>query len=82
MLKNSASGVLASLKPSTYSVVRLGLSLAAAFLTILQGLFPSGSRRAGHRSSAVPKWFFHSLLAGSLFKDSECFFVRRSQRWR
>jgi hypothetical protein len=30
----------------------------------------------------VPKWFFHSLLAGSLFKDSECFFVRRSQQWR
>jgi hypothetical protein len=35
MPKKSASGVLASLKPSTYSAVRLGLSLAAA---LLQGL--------------------------------------------
>jgi len=41
MLKKSASGVLASLKPSTYSAVRLGISLAAA---LLDGLFehPAG----------------------------------------
>jgi hypothetical protein len=47
MLKKSASGVLASLKPSTYSAVRLGLSLAAA---LLGGLFE-------HPAGVVPLWF-------------------------
>jgi len=97
MLKKSASGVLASLRGSTYGTeppggrnnsrgfsVRqdsfkgrtahtkcgtylLASSLAAA---LLDGLFEhparvlfSSPRRTDHRSTAVPKWFFLSLLA-------------------
>jgi len=67
MLKKSASFVLASLRGSTYRSVRLASSLAAA---LLDGLFEhparvlfSSPRRTDHRSTAVPKWFFLSLLA-------------------
>jgi hypothetical protein len=70
MLKKSASFVLASFRPSTYPRgYAFGPSLAAALLDVLDGLFehPAGvvsscSRHAGHRSAAVPKWFFRSLL--------------------
>ena len=66
MLKKSASGVLASLRGSTYRNVRLASSLAAAWL---DGHFEhpavvlfSCPRRAGDRSFAVLKWFFRNLL--------------------
>jgi hypothetical protein len=42
MLKKSSSGVLASLKDSTYRSVRLASSLAAA---LLEGLFEHPARR-------------------------------------
>jgi hypothetical protein len=50
MLKKSASGVLASLRGSTYRSVRLASSLAAA---LLDGLFeqPAGYSGAGRASS-------------------------------
>jgi hypothetical protein len=66
MLKKSTSGVLASLRGSTYRGVRLASSLAAA---LLEGhfehsawVFRSFPRRADYRNSATPKWFFLSLL--------------------
>jgi len=66
MLKKSASGVLASLRGSTYRSVRLASSLAAALLDSLfehpAGVSCSCPRCAGYRRSAVPKWFFRSLL--------------------
>jgi rare lipoprotein A len=65
MLKKAASGVLASLRGSTYRSVRLAPSLAAA---LLDGLFehPAGafyffSEGIVHSSPATPKWVFRSL---------------------
>ena len=66
MLKKSASGVLASLRGSTYRSVRLASSLAAALLDGLfehpAGVFSSSPKRVSYRSSAMPKWLFRSLL--------------------
>jgi len=66
MLKKSASGVLASLRGSTYRSVRLASSLAAALLDGLfehpAGVFSRCTIRANHRSSRVQKQFFRSLL--------------------
>jgi hypothetical protein len=70
MLKKSASGVLASLRGSTYRNVRLASSLAAALLDSLfehpAEVFSSCLRRVGHRHFVVPKWFFRSLLNPSI----------------
>ncbi len=67
MLKKPASFVLALLRDSTYRSVRLASSLAAALLDDLfeypARVFFSCPRHAGHRRSAVPKWFSLSLLA-------------------
>ncbi len=61
----SASGVLASLRGSTYRSVRLASSLAAALLDNHfehpAWAFCSSFRRADYRNSATPKWFFRSL---------------------
>ena len=43
MLKKSASGVLASLRSSTYRSVRLASSLAAALLTAFLSILPESS---------------------------------------
>jgi len=66
MLKQSASGVLASLRGSTYRSVRLASSLAAA---LLDGLFEhpawefcSVPRRSDCPTSAIPKGVFRSPL--------------------
>src|SRR5262249_23924237 len=59
MLKKSASGVLASLRGSTYRSVRLASSLAAALLNGLfehpVGVCASFLRRPGHQISAPPE---------------------------
>ena len=68
MLKKSASGLLASLRVSTYRSVRLASSLAAALLDGLfehpASVFSSCPRRAGRRNSTVLKWFSRSLWRG------------------
>src|SRR5574338_1289178 len=67
MLKKSASGVLASLRGSTYrteyaSPLRLLRPCWTAFLSILEGCSSAVSFDADHRSFRVPKGFFRSLL--------------------
>ena len=66
MLKKSASGVLASFRPSTYPKGTPRASLAAA---LLDGLFehPAGvlrfyPRRTDYRCSFMPELFFRGLL--------------------
>src|SRR4051812_28956716 len=69
MLKKAASGVLASLRGSTYRSVRLASSLATALPDSLfehaVGVVSSSPQGIGHRSSAMPKWFSRSLLVRS-----------------
>ncbi len=72
MPKKPASGVLASLRGSTYRSVRLTSSLAAALLDSLFAhparLFLSCPRISGPRSSAVSNCIVLSLLyAGDAF---------------
>jgi len=66
MLKKSPSGVLTSLRGSTYRSVRLASSLAAA---LLNGLFEHPAEvffcyatRADHRRSGIPTSFPRTLL--------------------